>query len=179
MGWDGGFSAAVGANLLRGRVGEPHQVINTEIRSPRGGRYHLIPHTPIVHCTCECTRSFSYYSQKFLLGSRGLQVIFKILEIARDSKGGDYQTISFWRFFSKKFNHCIALVVLLISLTHTLPRGVMYWETHPLRDFPRVGILQPEARGQYRGPRGAKSSFCKKHFHPFENFGFFVVDNFD
>ena len=109
MGWDGGFSAAVGADLLRGRVGEPHQVINTEIRSPRGGRYHLIPHTPIVHCTCECTRSFSYYSQKFLLGSRGLQVIFKILEIARDSKGGDYQTISFWRFFSKKFNHCIAL----------------------------------------------------------------------
>ena len=45
MGWGGASVLQWGANLLCGRVGKLHRVINTEIRSPHGGRYHLIPHT--------------------------------------------------------------------------------------------------------------------------------------
>ena len=52
---------------------------------------------------------------------------------------------------------------LQIDCNNTLPRGGMYWKIRPPRieRFAEAGILHPEAReiarGQSRGPRGAKS----------------------
>ena len=42
MGWGGGFSAALGQSIARQSGASD---LDTEIRSLRGGRYHLIPHT--------------------------------------------------------------------------------------------------------------------------------------
>ena len=42
MGWGGGFSAALGQSIARQSGASD---LDTEIRSLRGGRYHLITHT--------------------------------------------------------------------------------------------------------------------------------------
>ena len=65
-GMGGWFQCCTGGNLLPGRVG---RVINTEIRSLRGGRYHLIPHTAsrqthTLKTTWESSRFLDFHKRR-------------------------------------------------------------------------------------------------------------------
>ena len=76
--WDGmgGLQCCSGGPIYcSAEWGERHRVINIEIRSPRGGHYHLIPRT--LHCTV----AIFVYKHAFVVSTISHIIA---LEISRD-----------------------------------------------------------------------------------------------